>query len=412
MAKKQSKSQWHNNQGRWSRSFGHRNAKVRLYQKEADGVFYRATWVGGKILRASIGTRDRSEAERLANQLLVHLLSEEPPRSKALSLGGLWRRYSAESHDFLDNAPMTRYNDAIAASVLIGYFGAEKDVRELSINDQAGFIRARSEGGIRYGIGKETRPVRMRAIHADLSLLKRMLKWATQVKIGPKDRLLEFNPLAEVRSPREKNPNRNVATWERFIATREAIKERVDAAKSEADRHKWILLDFALVMAESSGRRIGAIRHLQWSDIDFTTHRVTWRAEFDKMRKEWVMPMSTDLREEAKLYRIRRGGGFTGWLFPTFQDPEKPVSANEFSNWLKLAEKHAGLPRLKGTLWHAYRRSWATARKGRPLKDTAAAGGWSDTTTLLMYQQVEEAVILDIMNESRKVVDASGPAAS
>lgn len=42
-----------------------------------------------------------------------------------------------------------------------------------------------------------------------------------------------------------------------------------------------------------------------------------------------------------------------------------------------------GVPKLKGALWHAYRRKWATERKDLPLRDVMAAGGWKDVTTLL-----------------------------
>jgi hypothetical protein len=43
-----------------------------------------------------------------------------------------------------------------------------------------------------------------------------------------------------------------------------------------------------------------------------------------------------------------------------------------------------------GSLWHIFRRVWATERKDLPLKDVAAAGGWRDTSTLLRYQQPDE----------------------
>jgi hypothetical protein len=36
-----------------------------------------------------------------------------------------------------------------------------------------------------------------------------------------------------------------------------------------------------------------------------------------------------------------------------------------------------------GSLWHALRRRWATERKGYPISDLAAAGGWRDKPTLM-----------------------------
>lgn len=48
-----------------------------------------------------------------------------------------------------------------------------------------------------------------------------------------------------------------------------------------------------------------------------------------------------------------------------------------------------------------FRRVWATERKDLPLKDVAAAGGWRDTTTLLRYQQPDEATLRRVIEFER-----------
>ncbi|MDQ3516538.1 MAG: hypothetical protein M3403_07185 [Gemmatimonadota bacterium] len=73
---------------------------------------------------------------------------------------------------------------------------------------------------------------------------------------------------------------------------------------------------------------------------------------------------------------------------------------------LAQAERHAGLAKLDGSLWHAYRRKWASERKHLPLVDVAAAGGWKDTKTLVScYQHADRDTMLAVMSESRKVTD-------
>ncbi len=48
----------------------------------------------------------------------------------------------------------------------------------------------------------------------------------------------------------------------------------------------------------------------------------------------------------------------------------------------------SGTKKLRGGLWHTFRRKWATERKPYPLRDVAAAGSWSDVQMLLScYQQ-------------------------
>jgi hypothetical protein len=62
----------------------------------------------------------------------------------------------------------------------------------------------------------------------------------------------------------------------------------------------------------------------------------------------------------------------------------------------------------RGSLWHSYRRGWATARKDLPISDVALAGGWTDATTLLRcYQQPDDATLLRVMSEPRKILEAA-----
>ncbi|CAN5848948.1 hypothetical protein BH20GEM1_BH20GEM1_17930 [soil metagenome] len=51
-----------------------------------------------------------------------------------------------------------------------------------------------------------------------------------------------------------------------------------------------------------------------------------------------------------------------------------------------------------GSLWHAYRRLWASARKDLPDVDVAQAGGWSSLTALKMaYQKPDDQTMLQVV---------------
>jgi len=64
----------------------------------------------------------------------------------------------------------------------------------------------------------------------------------------------------------------------------------------------------------------------------------------------------------------------------------------------RAAEKLARVPKQQGSLWHAYRRAWATARKHLPDVDVAAAGGWKETSSLKRcYQQIDEVTMLEVV---------------
>jgi integrase len=353
-------------------------------------------------------THDRAEAERLGRLFLASLLKgEQAIRSGTLTLQTLWERYSTECSAHLDNAPESLKDARARSALLISYFGEECDVRDLTAQDQAAYSTKRLAGGISYTIKSRktvTKPVRARSVEQDLKLLHSMLAWATTVRIGRRGRLLDRNPLAGVKRMREQNPRREVATWERFTATRKAIAEW-SATADPATATVYTKVDLALVIAEGTGRRLGAIAKLECSDLDLVNEVITWRAQTDKMGKKWVVPMPTGLASIIREYMVKTGIRF-GFLFPDPKNPARPMPRYLFGDVLEKAEKHAGLPKLDGALWHAYRRSWASARKHLSLVDVAAAGGWSDTGTLLRcYQHPDQETMLAVVNEPRKVTE-------
>lgn len=410
MARKPSRTEWHQHRGMWSRSLGNRGIRVRLFQKRSGGQFYRAVWQPGRGEdRRCLGTPDRAVAERLGRELLGALLRDEEISSpEVLTLGALWHRYKTECVAFLDNTPRSQKEAEGHANVLVGFFGEKSDVRGLNEQDQLAFTKKRLVGGISYSKKGETGPVRARSVEVDLQLLHTMLRWAVTVRSRTGARLLDQNPLAGIKRPRDKNPKRPVATWERYQATRKAVQELAVNAKSDAIRRKWLNLELALTLAEATGRRLGAIRQLKWDDVDLKRSTIRWRAETDKKGKEWVIPIPASLGEELKTFRVKMGGLFGGLIFPSAADQTQPVTRDSFGHWLAAAERKAKLPKLDGSLWHAYRRSWATSRKGLPVVDVAAAGGWSDIGTLMKcYQQADDVTLLEVMSYSKKISGAA-----
>jgi hypothetical protein len=83
------------------------------------------------------------------------------------------------------------------------------------------------------------------------------------------------------------------------------------------------------------------------------------------------------------------------------------VTAFLASKWLREAERLAEVEPQKGSLWHAYRRKWATERKHLHDVDMAAAGGWKNTVSLkTAYQRADEASILKVVLEPAELREA------
>ena len=124
--------------------------------------------------------------------------------------------------------------------------------------------------------------------------------------------LLSTDPLFGMRRVREKNPKQPIASIERYHATRSAIERLYARATTDAERTRWLKMEFALMLTEATGRRMSSIRQLRWEDIDLSKPQIRWRAEADKKRKEWCIPIPAGLVDEIRSFQ-RRLGAVGGW---------------------------------------------------------------------------------------------------
>jgi integrase len=326
-----------------------------------------------------------------------------------LNLGALCARYVERSSTYASYTREMRADVDTRIRVLLAYFGSECVVRDLTPDEVASYSSARRAGGIEVVDCDErwiTKAVRARSVVADLAVLHGMLNWAlSRRELGA--RLLDANPIAGVRVRRDSHPRRRISTWDRFTATREAMQGRAAAASVGVERDRWVKAELALVLAEGTGRRLGAIRQLRWEDVDWDRATIRWRAESDKRRKEWLLPVPATLLQDLRSFQ-RRLGALGGWMLVSGNDPSAAMDRHTLAGCLEAAEAAAGLPKLDGGLFHPYRRKWATERKDRPLSDVAAAGGWQNTATLLTcYQQPTTDALLAVMNEPWKMRDVA-----
>ncbi len=370
---------------RWSRTVGTRRGnRIRIYQRSASANLQMAVWdpVKKRYKQVSLGHTDRERATREAAEMVRLRDAGEWIDSRSLTLGILVARYLAENTHARDGSLKTehyRRGCERYSKYLMDWFGADTPVVELTPERMAGYATARRSGQI------NGRAVGATALHQDIKLLKSMMKWATGVYKNGRP-LLDRNPLTGFAIPKTRNPIRPMIEEETVEKLR-AVAARVSP-----------LMPLLITLMDSTGRRLSSVLGLRWDDFDFEKQTITWRAELDKKRRTWIVPMPTQAEAALLKYRAEHPAIGSALVFPMMSEPTKPVTRHLASDWLKRAYRYAGIKRAKGSLWHAFRRRWATLRKDYPLRDLAAAGGWEDLPTALMYQHPDQETL-------RRVID-------
>ena len=366
----------------WSKSIGQRGHRVRLYEPRPSAPIMRSIWINGKENRKSLGHRDRELATRQGFELLSALVANELAFSEESLTLGMLRELYVKSPRHLAKKPGTQKHDESKLKRVVTFLGPSRNVGSLSESDVQRFVTARRAGEKGLEGATAGKAVQNRTIEADLMLLLAALNWGVRERSATGRRLLRENPLVGVKLPKERNPRRPVLGHATYV--------KVLAAAPSVHR----LLELALVLAEGTGRRISAWRNLTWDDVDLPGASIRWRAEFDKKGYEQVVPMSKAVAKALRADRKLQAAIGAAPVFPAPKDPSRPCDRHLLDNWLRRAFGTAGVTLPTGGLWHTLRRKWATERKGYPVKDVAASGGWRDERTILTsYQQVDAETV-------------------
>ncbi|HUP25675.1 MAG TPA: tyrosine-type recombinase/integrase [Thermoanaerobaculia bacterium] len=292
--------------------------------------------------------------------------------------------------------------------------GADRDPHTIRMSDWERFIDLRSSGAIdargREVPPKERRPVRARAVEADCNWLRWVFNWASKWRMQSGHYLMRENPVRGYEAPREEDPRRPVATQDRFEAVRAKSDEVTMQTRWGKRATQRSYLSELLDIVNGTGRRISAVCQLTYEDLRLHARphgAIRWPASTDKMKRESVVPISPQVRSALERILRERPGIGAAPLLPSPADATKPITRYLADKWLIEAEKLAELEPQEGSLWHAYRRKWATERKHLPDVDVAAAGGWKTVQTLkTAYQQADPDTMLRVVLGGAELRDA------
>lgn len=398
---------------KWSHSEGNYGARIRVFESGVGGIIYGETRdqslpCGTRSI--SLRHRDRDEAVRWAKRQVAELTDgaqvgrlQSPTLSRVL---GLYLQHKTPS-----KSSSEQQADERRAKMWIRVLGPGKDLNKLSMAEWNNFIAARRSGAIDcHGLlvlSDARKTVRDGSVDADLTFLLCVLNWATKWREADRY-LMSENPARGYPMPHEKNPRRPVVTEERFERVRAVAHQvRMVRGHGKAKRELQTYLPEVLDLCWHTGRRISAILALRSEDLrlaDGPDGSILWPASSDKMGKSWLVPMSPVVRAAINRILSERPVIGKGFLFPSFDDAGERIATDVVSTWLRSAEVLAGVPKQSGSLFHAYRRGWATLRKHLSDVDVAAMGGWKELTCLkTCYQQPDMETMLRVANASQRI---------
>ena len=406
---------------RWSYSAGERPHTVVVEEREVGGTLrvraWDATRHGGKggWVRRSLGHSDKEKARIYAHEQHAKLKKGQDELKVGLVTLAMVCSEYLRCRTPRKKSVSEQRSDLRRVELWTRILGPDRDPHKISLAEWEQFIDARLSGAI-DSRGREVaeanrRPVGPRTVETNCLWLKWVFRWAVRWQTAQGSYLMRENPLRGFETPRELNPQRAVASQDRYEGTR-AVSDQVmmETQFGGTKREQRSYLSELLDIANGTGHRLSAICSLTFEDLrlgEGPYGSIRWPSSTDKVGYEATIPISLLVR--AALDRIvqERPGIGTAPLFPSPADPTKPITRHLADKWLRKGEKLAGLEPLRGTLWHSYRRKFATERKHLPDVDVAAAGGWKSTVSLkTSYQQADSETTLRVVLEAGELREA------
>ena len=400
---------------RWSFRAGARPTQVTVEERRPGGPIYGRVWnpATGSWIRKSLKHSDKERAKAWALDQAAKLAQgEHALRTGKAALQQVFAAYA--KHRTPRKTKGEQNQDERRAKLWRTFLGASSDPHAISLADWERFIDLRASGAIdargRDVAQRDRRPVRNRTVEADCKWLRWVFNWASKWRMPAGHYLMRENPVRGFEVPSEKNPRRPVATRDRFEAVRKVANQIVMQTRWGKRTKERSHLSELLDIVDGTGRRISAVCKLTYDDLRFDRGpygSIRWPADTDKTGRETVVPISPTVREALDRILRERPGIGSAPLFPSPEDRQKPISRHLADSWLRKAEELAALEPQKGSLWHAYRRKWATERKHLPDVDVATAGGWKTVQTLReAYQHADDETMLRVVLQAGELRDA------
>lgn len=459
---------WHlTDKGCLSLTLAHGGHTVRVTQRKPGATFERVVLgrdprTGKKKQRwLSLETKDQATAQASAERFLVALVAvlepgcaarvstpgtatapqpstssaavhresvQSPPvlATRPETLQELWELWELfrDSPRFKANKPHTTRDEDSRSAILLAGFGPNTRLVDVDVDACVEYQMRRLNGKITYTVSPKSRTgrqlpprqrtapeVSVRSLEADMKLLRTMILWAMRKRLNGR-RLLDEDPTEGYEIKEEKNPRREVADQRRFEASLAAAERLARRHEGTEKGYLFALLWVVLIVLEGTGRRTSAVLGLRVADLyldvdgGFSAASAIFRADLDKKGVEAdVELLESVARSLHEWIRDGRRDPTSEFVFP-YLDPKSAVKRDRLAQAFVEVEEEAGLEPLRGTLFHAYRRKFASDRAHQPSNVVMRLMGLADAQTFHdCYCKTSSALQREVLNGSQKEWD-------
>ncbi len=362
-------------------SYGRRRFRVNVFV--ARGLVCCEWRVRGRRKRKSwpdsAKTREVAKrwAEDYADERRRLELDKVTVAAEPVTLSVLWSRYRLAQGESW--RPKTRklydgwWKDVSA------FFGPSLRADALTLDRVDEFRQARRVAGVAHGTIRRT-----------IGFLRQLYNFGEGRELVPRNRLRAYRYV--------------VAKDERGTEPDEYTRDEIVAIAKALDWPEQWRPRNVIRICGTHGKRVNAVLHLQWADVDFERRCVTWRAVWDKTGTERVTPM-TKVSHAALFDCHRQRHPTAPWVFWSSYRPTQPLHYNGLHWHLQLAEARAGVPHKPKRAFHGLRRFVVNE-----LGDLQLAGWWVGQSSLRVTAGYERERI-ERLNEARERLDRKEVAA-
>ncbi len=311
----------------WSVIIEEHGIRIRVYERAGSSRAWYSIMQGGRKIRGSLDTTDRALAQDLARAIAREVAEARFTGRdlRRITLGDVFSIY--RTHRLPELASAWRRAVETRLEVFLEEWGADLAVQDTSQTHINRYGRRRMTGTLSAERTRKRKSVRAGTVDGELRWLSSVFNFARHHKVNGK-RLLQENPLHDVKWEKEVNVRRPVASHHRFTETLKHV-DTVDPLGR---------LRCMLSLARYTGRRESAICKLRASDflrdpdairaalasMGFDENRadhmphgaVRWREANDKQGFATISPLGATARAALDEYMITSPRLGDAWLFP------------------------------------------------------------------------------------------------